>query len=91
MATKKLDKKDIDEMTDIRIQYQENNSKLGMITADEYFINTQLQQLTNAKSECFETLNKLRGNEQELIKKLEDNLFQNHEVLSSLLIFIIKY
>ena len=72
MATKKLDKKDIDDMTNIRIQYQENNSKLGLITADEYFINTQLQQLTNAKSECFETLNKLRSNEQELIKKLED-------------------
>ena len=72
METKKLDKKDIDSMTDIRIQYQENNSKLGMITADEYFISNQLQQLQNAKSECFETLNKLRGNEQELIKKLED-------------------
>ena len=42
MTTKKLDKKDIDSMTDIRIQYQENNSKLGMITADEYFISNSL-------------------------------------------------
>jgi len=72
MATKKLEKIDIDAMTNIRVQYQENNSKLGMITADEYFIDQQLTQLTNAKSECFEILNTLRGDEQELVKKLED-------------------
>ena len=59
MKTKKLEKTDIDLMTDIRMQYQDNNLKLGMIASDEYLINQQLKQVENAKSECFEKLNAL--------------------------------
>jgi phosphopantetheine adenylyltransferase len=72
MKTKKLEKTDIDLMTDIRMQYQDNNLKLGMITSDEYIINKQLEQIENAKSECFEKLNILREDEQKIIKDLED-------------------
>jgi|TARA_B100001093_G_C26336325_1_gene804101 hypothetical protein len=72
MKTKKLEKTDIDLMTDIRMQYQDNNLKLGMIASDEYLINQQLKQVENAKSECFEKLNTLRVEEQKIIKDLED-------------------
>jgi len=72
MKTKKLEKTDIDLMTDIRMQYQDNNLKLGMIASDEYLINQQLKQVENAKSECFEKLNALRVEEQKIIKDLED-------------------
>jgi len=72
MKTKKLEKTDIDLMTDIRMQYQDNNLKLGMISSDEYIINQQLKQIENAKSECFEKLNTLRTDEQKIIKDLED-------------------
>ena len=72
MKTKKLEKTDIDLMTDIRMQYQDNNLKLGMIASDEYLINQQLKQVENAKSECFEKLNTLRADEQKIIKDLED-------------------
>lgn len=72
MKTKKLEKTDIDLMTDIRMQYQDNNLKLGMISSDEYLINQQLKQVENAKSECFEKLNVLRVEEQKIIKDLED-------------------
>ena len=72
MKTKKLEKTDIDLMTDIRMQYQDNNLKLGMIASDEYLINQQLEQVENAKSACFEKLNTLRVEEQKIIKDLED-------------------
>ena len=72
MKTKKLEKTDIDLMTDIRMQYQDNNLKLGMIASDEYLINQQLKQVENAKSESFEKLNTLRVEEQKIIKDLED-------------------
>ena len=52
MKTKKLEKTDIDLMTDIRMQYQDNNLKLGMISSDEYIINQQLKQIESRKPVC---------------------------------------
>jgi len=72
MEKKKLEKTDLDALTEIRQKYQENNMQIGMISSDEYFINQQLKQIEQAKETCFNTLEDLRKQESELVKSLED-------------------
>jgi phosphopantetheine adenylyltransferase len=72
MEKKKLEKTDLDALTEIRQKYQENNMQIGMISSDEYFINQQLKQIEQVKENCFNTLENLRKQESELVKSLED-------------------
>ena len=72
MEKKKLEKTDLDALTEIRQKYQENNMQIGMISSDEYFINQQLKQIEQVKENCFNTLEDLRKQESELVKSLED-------------------
>ena len=72
MEKKKLEKTDLDALTEIRQKYQENNMQIGIISSDEYFINQQLKQLEQVKENCFNTLEDLRKQESELVKSLED-------------------
>jgi len=72
MEKKKLEKTDLDALTEIRQKYQENNMQIGMISSDEYFINQQLKQIEQLKENCFNTLENLRKQESELVKSLED-------------------
>ncbi len=72
MEKKKLEKTDLDALTEIRQKYQENNMQIGIISSDEYFINQQLKQIEQVKENCFNTLEDLRKQESELVKSLED-------------------
>ena len=72
METKKLEKIDMDQLNEIRSKYQENNMQIGMISADEYIIKQQLQQIEDAKNNCFSLIDQLRQDEQKLIKDLEE-------------------
>ena len=81
MEKKKLEKTDLDALTEIRQKYQENNMQIGIISSDEYFINQQLKQIEQVKENCFNTLEDLRKQESELVKSLEDKYGEGQIIL----------
>ena len=72
METKKIEKVDLDQLQSIRDKYAENNVKLGMITADEYFINQQLTELGTLKEECYSIIEHIKNEEQTLVESLKE-------------------
>lgn len=71
-TTKKIDKTDLESINSLRELYSQNSMELGMVTVDEYNINQQLEQVTNAKKQLFDSLETLKKQEFELIEKLKE-------------------
>jgi phosphopantetheine adenylyltransferase len=72
MNTKKLEKVDIDSITELRAKYAENTNSIGLVSTDEYVIKQQQEQIEQEKNRLFNILNELRQEESKLMDSLKE-------------------
>ena len=76
MKSKKLDKTDIESITNVQGQFTECTNSLGLLQIDEKTLSNQLLMIEEKKNEIFNKFDELRKQEQELVQSLQEKYGQ---------------
>ena len=72
MATKKLDKEHLEQISDLRKKFADNAMILGNLSIEEFMHTKQLEYLDTEKTKYLSEVDQLKQQESELIVKLRE-------------------
>jgi len=72
MATKKLDKEHLEQISDLRKKFADNAMILGNLSIEEFMHTKQLEYLNTEKTKYLSEIDQLKQQESELIVKLRE-------------------
>tara|TARA_R110000803_G_scaffold22136_1_gene55203 strand:+ start:145 stop:414 length:270 start_codon:yes stop_codon:yes gene_type:complete len=72
MATKKLDKEHLEQISDLRKKFADNAMILGNLSIEEFMHTKQLEYLNTEKTKYLSEVDQLKQQESELIVKLRE-------------------
>jgi predicted transcriptional regulator len=72
MTTKKLDKIDLEQLTDLQDSYQQVSQQIANCTIDEEFLTERLEAIQQEKRYQMQQFKDLRNKEEQLIEQLKE-------------------